>query len=412
MGAVGVENDKPTRGYDRIVGNHCLRMCGRTYHYFPSSEKRGGIQYFLHDGRQRELSEHGRERQVNDATLVELFEALQQGNRLCKLYSVIGTTADSFIEERRSSGAAFLDVVGDLIPLLNLATEEFDISAITLDRRTGNHFLQVKQKGNGGSASVNSLSDMYEPLAYPLLFPAGERGWSQINRKGDRTDCFKIKFPDYLASRMLMPEKYSTWEAQNMSSDDGSDPHYGKYGRMCSTLTTPSVQFFFPTNRFERNHRLGQTYVVDQMSRALDQRLEFPRQNQSHIFGDDRRQNAVDDNSDDEHVDFGEFGIHLPPAAGASSSSGAGGAARGSRSSSSSSSAAANLAAPIGTEPAPEPIDPRSHPTFLGDNFHGSPRHLKKLAVNGLHLVTEMGSSQIFLTATCNKKWREFEEVK
>jgi hypothetical protein len=37
---------------------------------------------------------------------------------------------------------------------------------------------------------------------------------------------------------------------------------------------------------------------------------------------------------------------------------------------------------------------------------------LKKLAVNGLHLVTEMGSSQIFLTATCNKKWREFEEVK
>ena len=146
MGAVGVENDKPTRGYDKIVGNHCLRMCGRTYHYFPSSERRGGIQYFLHDGRQGhgELSEHGRERQVNDATLVELFKALQEGNKLCKLYSVIGTTADSLIEARRSSGAA-LDVVGDLIPLLNLATEEFDISAITMDRRTGNHFLQVKQ---------------------------------------------------------------------------------------------------------------------------------------------------------------------------------------------------------------------------------------------------------------------------
>ena len=112
-----------------------------------------------------------------------LLNALQEGNRLSKLYSVIGTTADSLIEERRSSGAA-LNVIGDLIPLLNLATEDFDISAITLNRRTGNHFLQVKQNTSGGSASVDSLSDLYEPLAYPLLFEDGERGWSQINRKG------------------------------------------------------------------------------------------------------------------------------------------------------------------------------------------------------------------------------------
>ena len=28
MGAVGVENDKPTSGYDRIVRNHALRMYG------------------------------------------------------------------------------------------------------------------------------------------------------------------------------------------------------------------------------------------------------------------------------------------------------------------------------------------------------------------------------------------------
>jgi hypothetical protein len=127
---------------------------------------------------------------------------------------------------------------------LNLATEEFDISAITMDRRTGNHFLQVKQKTSRGSTSVDSLSHLYEPLAYPLLFADGEPGWSQINRKGDTADCFKIKFPDYLASRMLMPERYQTWEAQHMNSDDGSDPHYGKYGRLCSTLTIPSVDFF------------------------------------------------------------------------------------------------------------------------------------------------------------------------
>ena len=59
MGAVSIENDKPRGGADHIIGNHMVRITGRTYHFIPRSSSRSGVQYFLHDGRQQELSDHG-----------------------------------------------------------------------------------------------------------------------------------------------------------------------------------------------------------------------------------------------------------------------------------------------------------------------------------------------------------------
>ena len=56
-------------------------------------------------------------------------------------------------------------------------------------------------------------------------------------------------------------------------------------------------------------------------------------------------------------------------------------------------------------------IDPHSHPSFLSESFHGSPRHLRCNAINALHLVADQGPSQLFITLTCNKKWPEFTEV-
>jgi hypothetical protein len=47
----------------------------------------------------------------------------------------------------------------------------------------------------------------------------------------------------------------------------------------------------------------------------------------------------------------------------------------------------------------------------LGDGFCGSKRHLKKQAINGLHIVSHFGPSHIFATLTCNKNWPEFKEV-
>ena len=39
--------------------------------------------------------------------------------------------------------------------------------------------------------------------------------------------------------------------------------------------------------------------------------------------------------------------------------------------------------------------------------MHGSRRHLRKCAVNGLQIVSEYGIPTIFLTVTCNANWPE-----
>ena len=100
LGAVGIENAKPERGYDHIVGNHCLRMSGRSYHFIPKSNQASGVQYFLHSGRQEEMAKHGEERQVDVVKLRGLYDELLHGNKLCKLYSLIGATADRELQGR------------------------------------------------------------------------------------------------------------------------------------------------------------------------------------------------------------------------------------------------------------------------------------------------------------------------
>jgi hypothetical protein len=338
---------------------------------------------------------------------------------------LLGRTAAHFVEGLGPDDP--LDIPHTLIPMLNLATEEFDVSAVTLDRRTGNHVLTVREKfqpgvhstAGGGRQSINSTSALFEPLSYPVLFPYGEPGWSMENRIGARGDAFKISFPNYLASRMLMPERYPNGNG----AGDGDNYH----GKMC--IDKYGEEYFMPTNRFERFCRVGQTYLVDQMSRAIDQRLEYREKIKKSIFGEDTRERVIDDRSDDGHSDdepdevvAQAFGLNVAGAAAAAAGDGLGtffdhGADEVVRTSAfppdfflPPDPAAAPAAAPP-LAPGRRPLDPKSKPTFLGDNFHGSPRHLKKLAINGLHLVTEHQNSHIFLTATVNKKWPELTEV-
>ena len=49
--------------------------------------------------------------------------------------------------------------------------------------------------------------------------------------------------------------------------------------------------------------------------------------------------------------------------------------------------------------------------SFMSDSMHGSRRHLKKLAVNGLTVVSEKGSPDCFITATVNIKWPDLSEA-
>ena len=48
--------------------------------------------------------------------------------------------------------------------------------------------------------------------------------------------------------------------------------------------------------------------------------------------------------------------------------------------------------------------------TFLGSNFHGSRRHLRNLATNGLIIVSELGEPHLFITLTTNTEWPEIKD--
>ena len=462
LGAVGIENDKEAPGWDRIVGDHAVRLSGRTYHYIPASNTRGGIQYFLHDGRSQELTAHGREQDVDVPTLERLFEYMQHQNVLCRSYATIGSMAD--FEIRRQQGndpaqAVSQAQLNQLIPQLSRATVEFDVSSISIDRISGNHILRVKPKGSREMSKIPCDSELFEPIAYPILFPHGESGWGNSFRVGkldNGSPCLKINFLDYLASRMLMPERYLNDYARNMdaSPEELADPHFGKFGKICTQIDT-GRPFFNPTNRFERFSRLGQTYLVDQMSRAIDYRMSYIRRHQDHIFGGERRSSNLADASDDEEERIVEPNIAMQDILDARQDGAASSRSRfntasrmslSTRAQLSSSlerqsyssgisttmissrsqptSRAARVSAPRSlpcpatmdqstplTTARPQVFDPSSKASFLGDNVCGSKRHLKKQAVNGLHIVSNFGSSHIFATLTCNKNWPEFKEV-
>ena len=70
-----------------------------------------------------------------------------------------------------------------------------------------------------------------------------------------------IKFlPAYLASRMLMPE----------------------HGLTMRSLHNSAIEL--NVNHFQLLPRLSQTYIVDQVSRAFDYRLQWNKNNQENIF--------------------------------------------------------------------------------------------------------------------------------
>ena len=120
---------------------------------------------------------------------------------------------------------------------------------------------------------------------------------------------------------------------------------------MTKTLTKGRMMVL-NVNRFQLMSRLGQIYLCDSVSRAIDYRLRFYKFNQKNIFGID--QENIDDNEDND--------------------------------------------------------DKQGQKTFLSQSMHGSRRHLRALAKNALALVSEYGRPSVFITLTCNPNWPEIIE--
>lgn len=155
----------------------------------------------------------------------------------------------------------------------------------------------------------------------------------------------------------------------------GFDP-YNKRIRLqqyvCCRLLMPELQlgFYqngslrFPFNRFTLMARLMQYWLCETVCRAINFKLEYIRKNQDTLFGVqyDNDDNEDDlENSDDDDDDELHDRHHLSS----------------------------------------------KNKTFLADSFTGSPRHLKKLSMNALTIVSELGPPDAFITITFNPLWPE-----
>ena len=212
LGAVGVENDRGG-GWEHINGPHAVTLYGRTYHKFNNTNGRGGFQYFVYCASES-AANHAVQFNCDPRTVLSLYNGLKQTNRHCQECVTIGIKADILEMADLEMDEDFSQYLKDwVIADINEKTDFFDVSAIVGEGFAGRHILQIQKKGSPFTTKINSFDGLYEPMAYPILFPYGENGWSV-----DTQRC-GIGLDEYIISRMLMVEDGVYYKTSETADD-------------------------------------------------------------------------------------------------------------------------------------------------------------------------------------------------
>ena len=338
LGACGVENESETGGFETIHGDHSLLLHGRTYHFLPNNTRTGGLHFFTYDAMQ-EMQSYG------DRTMNTRNE-----NGEIKHYRFYGNIGEALYNEQVQINYLVRECVAqgnfarqEIMPRLNLSTTAFEIASIVSeDANRPNRRIVFQLRNEPYPSSISLMSNLMEPLCYPIFFPYGEKGWGDDIRK-------QYKFHDYILHRFLLPER------------DVS-------GRLLLMPTQSTPPRLIPFSRFQLMFRLGQTYLVDMISRNIDYRLQFNAFTQYTLFGQTRP--TTQPNNDINSLD------EVPT-----------------------------------THDEENDGEENQRTTFLSQSFHGSRRHLLNLAQNAICLVSEFGRPTLFITFTCNPNWPEIKEM-
>ena len=335
---------------------------------------------------------------IKDSVLRLFWDTLHNNNRWVQHCKIIGEAINivndqNYPEEEydRAEQAFTPEVISQINSVSN-TPHLLDVASVTDDTIIGKRVVRFKLRGNNNSwRKIPITSEHIEPLSYPILFIAGEDGWG-INMKED------VHFPDYIVSRMLMPEE--NLYVRNAANNK-----------------------FILTNRFQLFARVAQYWLCDCVSRSIENRLEWIRNNQNYITNSadptiqqlqngmegnggeadlpnsDNEPHSADNNvieaiHDDENaVDFTLGGLEHGD-----------GSVEGANSNGEVDEISTQQLTPD------QPGYRETGKTFLSSNFHGSRRHLRKLSTNGLIVVSEKGNPHLFITLTCNAEWPEIKD--
>jgi len=184
------------------------------------------------------------------------------------------------------------------------------------NRQTGEMILRVQTRGYSVS-NVNLDSEKVEGLCFPLLFPHGEPGYTNVYKH-------RLSPDGYVMSRLLKPEKLFIGKYMMAKAD------HGPYQYVDSRSGEPFLdeaelaeidQYKVPgevihrelrVNRFMLMSRLAQYWVMDFYSRVLDQRMGAVRKLQRRIMMGQSRQRPenVTEHEEDERTAAGFNDVH------------------------------------------------------------------------------------------------------
>jgi energy-coupling factor transporter ATP-binding protein EcfA2 len=371
IASTGIDNGR-THRFEQIAGDSAVKLNGRTYHYIRNvnGNHHGALRYFTFDDTE-ELANHAQflngDNHLNPVVRVNDLEELFQQQKLDNVYvhdiqqvaQRIGNfthlLTNNIVYDQHSHTWVNAQ---SIVATTNTAMARMNISGFSADNATGNLEFRYALKGQHGVIQNNTLGPTdpnVEPLCYPLFHWYGEQGWSPKCRIYDVSR--KLPFMDYLACRLHMAEQ----------NDD---------------------RFLFPNqngnlirvNRFQIMSRLMQHYVVENVSRALDYRLDWHRKRQGEIFNDYQTTlneqiitEAEHEAIAEEHELFEQNGADQEQNRRYSTAN--------------------------------------SSKSFLSASFHGGKRHLQNLAKNALLIVSELDAPTMFLTLTFNPDWPEIKDM-
>jgi hypothetical protein len=237
------------------------------------------------------------------------------------------------------------------------------VCSVVNNRQTGSMTLQVKMHTNSVS-DINMDSEKVEGLCFPLLFPHGEPGYTNLSKS-------RLSPDEYVITKMLRPEKvhgeYMTVQAScapflciDIRTGELFAPTKDQCQVEVNQVPDVSICRLLRVNCFMLMARLAQYWLMDFYLRVLDQRMSIIRKIKTWIMMGQTRQTS-DNLTEHEEQDRCAAGY----------------------------------------------IDEPKNKLYLPSSVHGSPHHMTALAKNALVLVSEFGCPHVFITLTCNPKWPE-----
>ena len=337
-------------GWERdMQGHHCVKINGRIQHCFPkatnSTDPSGGLSYFMFDCPEAilqhglKLNEAGQEGRDYGIIINEFVEVIRNALLITHPFAKALKSLGNQIQQHDPPYQALrASIRGGL--------EHFEVANVTSYTRNGPR-VSIQLDRSNQQQLIELTSQFLEPIAYPLLFNRGEKGWGiKIHEQPNA-----INYLPYLRSRILMPDKLENQTFFVLPSN--VDPN-----------------IFIICNRFQGMARLGQVYIVDMVSREIDMQLKWILNHQKLIM--QQLQQETNDNESDnesEHDDIHDTNVEQP-----------------------------------------ETIETDDEAMVcLPSSFHGGRRHLRSCAIAALVLLSELGRATGFLTITCNTDWDEIK---